>query len=178
MKLAAGFLLAVAIFGAAGPVRMSRANLSHAEQRLDERVVAIAPDEPAYLLGPTRGVYLDGYGVVFTTEVDLLPGAAPNPFRPAYTKQDILRLKGKKQLRIGMLKQQMRATLIATAVALDNVTAEERIALAVTIPYWSWEDGAGLPRQILMSAPRGVLVKGAKNDTLAVENNLKVQEFF
>jgi hypothetical protein len=29
-----------------------------------------------------------------------------------------------------------------------------------------------------MSAPRGVLLKGTKNDTLAVENNLKVQEFF
>jgi hypothetical protein len=117
-------------------------------------------------------------GVVFTVEVDLLPGAAPNPFRPAHTKQDILRLKGKKQLRIGMLKQQMRDTLVAAAVPLDSVPLDERIALAVTIPYFSWEDGTGLPRQILMSAPRGVLLKGTKNDTLAVENNLKVQEFF
>jgi len=178
MKLAAAFLLAVAIFGAASPMRVSRASLSHLEQRMDERVVAIAPDEPAYLLGATRGVYLEGYGVVFTAEVDLLPAAAPNPFRPAYTKQDILRLKGKKQLRIGMLRQQMRQTLMAAAVPLDSVPPDERIALAVTIPYYSWEDGAGLPRQILMSAPRGVLLKGTKNDTLAVENSLKVQEFF
>jgi hypothetical protein len=63
MRLAAGFLLAVAIFGAATPVRVSRANLSHLEQRMDERVVAIAPDEPGYLLGPTRGVYLEWCGV-------------------------------------------------------------------------------------------------------------------
>ena len=178
MKLAAAFLLAVVIFGASVPVRVSRANLRNLEAIMDDRVVAVAPDEPGYLLGPTRGVYLDGYGAVFTAEVDLLAGAAPNPFRPAYSKQDIFRLKGKKQLRIGLLKQQMKNTLVASALPLDSVPLEEHVALAITIPYFAWEDGKGLPRQIVMSAPRGVLLKGAKGNTLAVDGVLKVQELF
>jgi hypothetical protein len=177
VRLAGAFLLAIAIFGASAQTRVSRASIRHMEQSVDSKVAAIDQDEPGFLLGPTRGVYLDGYGVVFTAEVDLLPSAAPNPFRPAYSKQDILRLKGKKQARISLLKQKMRDTIIAAAGPLDNVPPDERIALAVTIPYFGWEDGAGLPRQIVMYAPRSLLLKGAKGDTLAVDNGLKVQEF-
>jgi hypothetical protein len=177
MRLAASLLLAIAIFGASIPARVSRASMRHMEQSVDTKVAAIEEAEPGLLLGPTRGVYLDGYGVVFTAEVDLLPTAAPNPFRPAYSKQDILRLKAKKQTRISLLKQKMRDTIIAAAGPLDNLAADDRIALAVTIPYFSWEDGAGLPRQIVMYAPRSLLLKGAKGDTLAVDSGLKVQEF-
>jgi hypothetical protein len=170
-------LLAIAIFGASLQPRVSRASLRHMEQSVDAKVAAIDQVEPGFLLGPTRGVYLEGYGLVFTAEVDLLPAAAPNPFRPQYSKEDILRLKAKKQTRISLLKQKMRDTLVATAVPLDNVPPEERIALAVTIPYYPWEDGAGLPRQIVMHAPRSVLLRGAKGDSLAVDSGLKVQEF-
>ena len=177
MKLGAAFLLAIAIFGASVQPRVSRTSIQQMEQSVDGKVLAIDQNEPGYLLGPTRGVYLDGYGVVFTAEVDLLPSAAPNPFRPAYSKQDILRLKAKKQTRISLLKQKMRDTIIAAAGPLDNLAPDDRIALAVTIPYYSWEDGTGLPRQIVMYAPRSLLVKGAKGDTLAVDNGLKVQEF-
>jgi hypothetical protein len=178
MKLTAAFLLGLAAF-AESPVRVSRASLNHQERSMDDRIVAVSPDEPGYLLGPTRGVYLEGYGVVFTAEVDLLSNAAPNPFRPSnYSKQDLARLKGKKQTRITLLKQQMQNALVAAAVPLDGIPAEEIIALAVTIPYFPWEDGKDLPRQILMSAPRSVLQKGAKGDKLSVDNGLKIQEFF
>jgi hypothetical protein len=177
VRLAGAVLLAIAIFGASAQTRISRASIRHIEQSVDTKVVGFDQAEQGFLLGPTRGVYLDGYGVVFTVEVDLLPGAAPNPFRPAYAKEDILRLKAKKQTRISLLKQKMRDTIIAVAGSLDNVPPDQRIALAVTIPYFGWEDGAGLPRQIVMYAPRGLLLKGAKGDTLAVDSGLKVQEF-
>jgi hypothetical protein len=177
MRLTGALLLAVAIFGASIPPRVSWASIRHMEQSVDAKVTNIDKTEPGFLLGPTRGVYLDGYGAVFTAEVDLLPSAAPNPFRPEYSKQDILRLKAKKQMRISLLKQKMRDTIIAASVPLDSVPKEERIALAVTIPYFPWEDGAGLPRQIVMHAPRSLLLKGAKGDTLAVDSGLKVQEF-
>ena len=80
MRLAAVFALGAAIFAASVPPRVSRASLAHMERTVDAKVVAIDSKEQGFLLGPTRGVYLEGYGVVFTAEVDLLPAAAPDPF--------------------------------------------------------------------------------------------------
>lgn len=177
MKLVAAFLLAVAIFGAASPPRVTRASLRRLEQSVDARVINIDDEDPGYLLGPTRGVYLEGYGAVFTTEVELVPSAAPNPFRPEIKKADIQRLKAKKQLRLNVLRVRMRDLLIASATPLDSVPLDEQIALAVTIPYFPWEDTAGMPRQVLMHAPRRVLLQGTRGDTLAVDNAVKVQEF-
>jgi hypothetical protein len=178
VRLGAAFLLTVAIFAASVQSRVSRSSLAHLEKTIDAKVAAIDPDERSLVLGPTRGVYLEGYGAVFTAEVELVPSATPNPFSgQTITKDLVTRLKAKKRLRIDILKQTMRDTLIAAAVPLDSVPVDERIALAVTIPYFSWEDSSGLPRQILMTAPRGVLLKGAKGDTLAVDNGLKAQEF-
>ena len=178
MRFAAALLLTVAIFASSVPPRVSRASLVHLEKTIDGKVAAIDRDERSLVLGLTRGVYLEGYGAVFTAEVELVPSATPNPFSgQTITKELITRLKAKKRLRIDMLKQTMRDTLISAAVPLDNVPVEEQVALAVTIAYFSWEDSAGLPRQILMHAPRSVLLKGAKGDTLAVDNGLKAQEF-
>jgi hypothetical protein len=55
--------------------------------------------------------------------------------------------------------------------------AKENLAIAVTIPYFRWEDTAGMPRQILVSAPRQALLdaKAGKDQALAA---VKVQEFY
>ena len=44
------------------------------EKSLDNRIARLWQDNPFVLLGPTRGVYLDGYGAVFTAEVNLVAG--------------------------------------------------------------------------------------------------------
>ena len=177
MRLAAALLLGAAIFASSVPPRVTRSILLATEGNIDGRLPALVATEPGYLLGPTRGVYLEGYGAVFTSEVDLLPSAAPNPFRPQYSKQDIQALKAKKSMRLNLLKLRMREALIASALPLDSVPLDERIAIAVTVPYFGWEDSTNMPRQILMSAPRRVLLQGAKGNTLSVEDAVQVQEF-
>ena len=42
------------------------------EKSLDERISKLWDDNPYLLLGTTRGVYLEGYGAVFTAEVNLV----------------------------------------------------------------------------------------------------------
>jgi hypothetical protein len=174
VKLLAALVTSALIFASSLPTRVS---LTSTERAVDKRITAITPDESAYLLGPTRGVYLEGYGAVFTTELELVPNAAPNPFRPEYTKKEIARLKSTKQYRISILKKKMRDTLIAMAAPMEGVGTSESIVLAVTIPYFNWEDTAGMPRQIVMQAPKSALLKGAQGDTAAVEAALKVHEF-
>jgi len=183
MKYVAAFLLGAAIYagstpGASTPApRVNRGHLAALERKLDKTVVAVDPTQPGDILGATRGVYLDGYGAVFSTEVELLPYAATNPFKPEYTKTEISRLRGAKQLRLAVLRQRMREAMIAAGTTLDSIPVNEQIAYAVTIPYWKWEDSAGMPRQILMQAPRSALLEGSRGNTLALDGAMKVQEF-
>lgn len=175
MRFAAAFLLTVAIFAANTQPRITRTHLSYMEKAADHKVIALDDEEPGFLLGPTRGVYLEDYGAVFSTEVDLVPAAAPNPFRPA--TPNVQKLKAKKQNRLLILKQRMIEVLIASATPLDGVPLDKKVALAVTIAYYPWEDTNGLPRQIVLEAPRRLLVKGAAGDMEAVQKAVRIQEF-
>lgn len=178
MKFGAGLiagiaLVGMALVGASVSSRVSRSNLAGLERLADSKVVAIDANNPGEALGPTRGVYLEKFGAVFTTEVDLIPFAAPNPFRPAYKDSEISKLRTQKQNRIDILKQRMVETMVLMAKSLEGVPADENIALAVTIPYWPWEKSAGMPQQILIQAPKSALLTGGNG----LSSALKVQEF-
>ncbi len=69
------------------------------EKSLDNRISRLWQDNPFLLLGPTRGVYLEGYGAVFTAEVNLVA----NPIslmQATLTKEDIAKHRQKKLERI------------------------------------------------------------------------------
>jgi hypothetical protein len=172
MKLSAGLLAGIVLIAASVSPRVSRTNMVTLEKLTDTKVIQLDANTPADVLGHTRGVYLDGYGAVFTAEVDLNPYAAPNPFRPSYKDAEIERLRLQKQTRIDVLKKKMVESLIVMAQNLEGIPANEQVALAVTIPYFVWEKSAGMPRQILIQASKSALLDPTKLDA-----SLKVQEF-
>lgn len=160
---------------AAAPPRVSRGALEAMERAMDRKFETTMDEDPFSLLGATRGVYLDGYGVVFTTEVDLAPSAAPNPFRPAYGRGELMLLKEKKKYRIQQLKESMRAMLYECASTLDTLRTDENITIAVTVPYFRWENSEGMPRQIVLTATRKTALD-AKAGSPAAIAAVKVQE--
>ena len=62
------------------------------------------------------------------------------------------KLRHQKQTRIEVLQKRMVESMVVIAQNLEGVPANERIALAVTIPYYPWEKSTGMPRQILIQA--------------------------
>ena len=154
---------------------VTRAALAPIEKRIDARLGRPAQEEPYDLLGSTRGVYLDGFGVVFTTEVGLLLIPPITPFNPSFSKEEIQQIHRRKAAKLPLLKQAMRELLAASAASLPSVPADEQIALAVTLFYFSWEDRSGLPSQILMQAPRKSLAGKPANDALTAA--IRLQEF-
>jgi hypothetical protein len=172
VKLAAGLLLGIALVASISP-RVTRNNLIGLERLTDGKLIELDSSTPGEALGKTRGVYLAGYGAVFTTEVELMPYAAINPFRPSYKEAEILKIRAQKQARIELLKKRMAESLVLMAQGLEGVPAGEQIALAVTIPYWPWEKSNGMPQQILIQAPKSALTGGGAN----LAASLKVQEF-
>lgn len=176
----AALLLTTAIWAAvAEKPRFSRASLVAMEKSFDGRIRKISIDDPFDLLGNTRGIYLEGYGAVFTTEVNLVAGPTITPFHLTISKEEASRMRQKKVQRVPVLKDKMRDMLVASAASLDSVPPKEQIALGVSLFYFSWEDTAGLPSQILMQAERQKLldVHVGRVSRAALDNIVRVQEF-
>ena len=157
--------------------RVSRVSVRAMEDSIDDKVARLQIDDPFQMVGGTRGMYINGYGVVFTSEMDLVANNLVSPFRPQVTKEDLTKLKHKKQQRIVMLRQIMRSMLMSTAASLDGVPVNEQVVLGITLHYYPWEDSAGLPRQIVMLAPRKLLLEAVKGDPAILETGLQVQEY-
>ena len=175
ITLASAVVVAAVITAANVPPRIAWSSIRAVERTADTAFQTMMTEDPWSVLGYTRGVYLDGYGVVFSAEVELVPSGAPSPFRPAFTKDDIVRQREKKRVRISFLKEQMPGMLVNLAHTLRDMQPGDKVALAVTIPYYRWERADGLPRQIVMSASREALVmrKGTQ-----LSKSIRTEEFF
>src|SRR5260370_5954097 len=145
------------------------------EQSFGQRLMRLA-DDPYLVTGNTLGVYIEGYGAVFTAEVSLANGASPNPFRPTITKEDMARIHAKKIERLPMLRQCMRDMLLNAAASLDETPAGEQIVVGVSLIYYPGEDKSGMPGQILMQGAKGQLLD-AKLGRVGLDGVVKVREF-
>ena len=145
--------------------RLTRAALAGLEKSFDGRLERANAPDSFYLLGPTRGVYLEGYGVVFSAEVNLIVSPNLSPFHQSFTKVEIARIHDRKLRQLPVLKQNMREMLVASAASLENLPPGEQVVVAVSLFHYSWEDSSGMPAQIVMQAERQKLLSNATRET-------------
>jgi len=151
-------LLTVALLAMAGDSpRVSRPTMMTMEKRLDDRITHLWDDNPLSVLGSTRGIYLEGYGAVFTAEVN--PAVQPlTLMNPVLTPQDKINFRKKKLERIPQLKKALVEALADTASSLDPVPANEQVVIAVTLTRYQWEDTTGMPAQITVQGEKRKLL--------------------
>jgi len=173
-----GVVLACLALDGATP-RVSRAVMQDIERTFDQRIERYSVDDPLYLLGATRGVYLENYGAVLSTEVNLVVGPVLSPFRPKLSKEELARLRQKKLDRLPLLKQVVRDMMVTAATRLNMVPPNEQIVIGVTLFHYSWEDSSGLPGQLVMQAARRSLVdfEAGRINREALDAAIAVQEF-
>ena len=174
-------LLAAAVCTtAADTPRVSRPLLATIEKSLDDRISKLWVDNPLALMGSTRGVYLAGYGAVFTTEVNMAIGGA-TLMHTQWTKADKDRHHQQKIERLPQLKQLLKQTLLESAAlpALDAVPLDEQIYLAAFLSRYPWEDPSGIPAQVIVQAPKKKLleVQRAGGAAAALDQVVRVTEF-
>ena len=162
-------ILAAGMVFAAGPEQARAAMVSIVSQQrsIDGKLAHIWPDEPFFVLGTTHGVYLQGYGAVFTAEVNLAT-APVSPLMPVPTQEMINNHHQKKMARVPELERVMRELLVQTAASMSTLSDTDNVVIAVSLTSYSWEP-TGLPSQIIMQAPKGALMnaKGADGTQLA-----------
>ena len=175
-SIAFAVLLTLAALPLAAEARASRDELAALEKQFDSRIWAYNINDPFDLLGTTRGVCLEGYGVVFTAELNLVAGAVITPFRSTFSPEQIQQLRQKKLERLEEVKSIMRTMLLESAAALREIPLSQRIAVGVTLSRFSWEDSRGLPAQILMEATRQSLLD-IQLGNVSANDAIEVKEF-
>ncbi len=154
--LTLAFLAAVSL--SAQNARPARQEIAAMEKAIDQRLARLDLERPVEVLGLTRGLYLDGFGAVFTAEVNLLPSVGLSPFRPALTREESARLRDQKLRRLPQLRLLMQDLLLAAAQSLDRLPASEQVVLALMLWSHPREDTAGLPKLIQMQARKDALL--------------------
>ena len=141
--------------------RVSVSTMSSLEKRFNERLSTLFDgNDPLDLLGNTRGVYLEGYGAVFTAEVSLVVTPAITPFRARITKEVADGVRQKKIQRMPVLQTAMKEMLRNMGATFIPVPDEPQMVLVVRFYYEPWEDMNGMPSQIIMKASRTNAMKG------------------
>jgi hypothetical protein len=158
---------------------VSRGALRAVEIFLDNKLIQEMPDGRIELIGNTRGVYLEKYGAVFTIEVNLWEKAVVSPFHPKWTKEEIAVARKKKLERLPVLRQDLREALFMSASTIDTLPPNELVVVCANIDFFSWEDAAGMPTQIVMRAPKHSLLDLSMNrgDKQKLEADIQVQEY-
>lgn len=151
--------------------------MASVEQSVDQGIRSLDVNAPYDLLGFTRGVYLPGYGVVLTSEVNLVITLI-NPFSPAPAGVKLTELRQKKIQRLEVIRGFIRDALVSAAVTLDPIPANEQIVYGVTLFYRKFEQREGLPGQIVMQAPRQTLLdyKANRISKAQLDAAIQVQE--
>lgn len=141
--------------------RPSRQEIAAMEKALDQKLARFDLERPVEVLGLTRGIYIDGFGVVFMVEISLVPTPGLSPFRPSISREEAARIREQKLKRLPQIRELMRDMLLAAAQSLDRLPPGEQVVLGVLLYSHSWEDTAGLPRLIQMQGRRDALLEVA-----------------
>jgi hypothetical protein len=157
LLLALGCVVVVCF--AATESRVSRASILAVQHSINERMEAPSGD-PFYVLGDARGTYLDGYGALFTTEINLINNGPfnPNPFKPTVSKAEIDANRERKTKNLVVLKDSMRTLMVGASATLEGLPPNERVAMETILFTYSWEENRTMPHRVFMSAEKQKLL--------------------
>ena len=156
--------------------RVTRAILVPVEKSLDDRINRLWEDNPLALLGSTRGVYLEGYGAVFSVEINMVVGGS-TLMHLNWSKEDKDKYRKKKLDQLPQLRASLKQALVATAATLDPVNPDDQVVIAVFLSRYPWEDAAGIPAQMTIQAPKKKLLEIQRAGGAGMDQAIQLREF-
>jgi hypothetical protein len=154
---------------------VNRAVIRSVEISLDERLSRIWPDTPMALASHTRGLYLDGFGAVFTLEMNTASDGV-GLMTTNITPQKKVQVKQTKIDRMPQLQKALSLALVDAAASLDPVPLDEQVVIEVDLLRYSWEDGAGYPAEVLVQSTRRKLLDVKHANGVGLEAAVHVTE--
>jgi hypothetical protein len=126
------------------------------EKKLDGRISETGGTDPCIKVAGNRGVYVKGFGVMFTSDIDLINSPALSPFRPTISEADRIAVHKRKLAHVALLQKTMSEMVQAVAAdpSLKSMADTDQIVVVARMVYRPWEDTTGLPGQIVVRADR------------------------
>ena len=166
---------AAVAYTAVVPANVTSKAIRAMEDSLDKRFGTKWPDNPVAVVGPARGVYLEGYGAVFTTELNLAnEGIAM--MHPVLTPQEKTLVVKKKNERVPQLRKALEEALVDTAASLDTMPPDEQVVIQVILDRFSWEDAPTYPAEMIAQSTRQKLVDVKKANGAGIEAAVRITE--
>jgi hypothetical protein len=127
------------------------------------------------IFGYPSGLYINGYGVVFSTEINLSYAQAVSPFQQTFSPAMVAKTHDFELKQLPVLRNEMRQMLLKASVTLDTLPASEQIAVGVNLTHQNWEDKSGFPEQIVMQGQKSQLMAAQLGKTPA-DSVIHIQE--
>ena len=178
MKKLSKYLLLVPLCAAAIAAtapRISGNLLKIVESSLDDRVKSLWPENPFSIIRPTRGLYLDGYGAVFTVDVSPVLSTT-SMMHPTVTRDEVVKAHKVRLERVAQLRTAMGAAVADAAASLDPVPADEQVTLVVYLTHHDWEDISGSPGQMTFRGKKKALIDAKRAGAAALAQAVTVTE--
>ncbi len=145
---------------APAPPQFERAAVGSLEMQFEDSVKRLDVNDPIQLAGACTGVYVNGYGMVFTLPVILANTPAISPFHMKITPEEAASVHKHKLAHVPVLKKALNEMLLSAFKGLPKLPPADKVALGVRVFYQSWEDRTGLPALIVISADRASALAG------------------
>jgi hypothetical protein len=161
--------LATLCFAASEPA-VSLSSLKAVEASINDRMRSNIND-PYDLLGPARGTYLEGYGAVFTVEMNLVlvSPLTVSPFNQPISDKQLLDLHERKAKKLDGLKVTLRELMTSASKSLPGLPTQERIVMEAFLFNYRWENSRGLPHRLVLTATRQQLIDAATRHSTPAE---------
>jgi hypothetical protein len=142
------------------PTHIPQAMLATLEKVFDTRLEAADAKDPLDVWCSTRGLYVEGLGTVFTTELGLIVTPGMYGFLPKIPDDVIKQVHQRKLKHIPQLEDLMKDLMKVSAQTLTPLPDDQKIVYAVRVRYLICEDTTGLPAQITMTADKKSVILG------------------
>jgi len=169
------FAIACAAAVADTAVHVNRTVIRMVENSLNDRLSRLWPDTPMSVTSHTRGLYLDGYGVVFTVEMNTVSDGV-GLMSSILTPQMKVQVKQRKIERMPQLQKALAQALVDAAASLDPVPLDEQVVIEVDLLRYTWEDGTGYPAELLIQSTRRKLLDVKRANGVGLDAALHITE--
>ena len=83
--LAVVLSLVLPVGSSADKPKVNRPMIAAVEKNFETQLAKLWVDDPVSIIGVPQGLYINGYGAVFTAQVNLAPAPGITPFHQTYT---------------------------------------------------------------------------------------------
>ena len=160
-SLAACLILAgLAVAQTAPPAGPSRSELKAVERLCDKALETYAIDTIEQITH-ARALWIEGYGVLITVEVNLTRVSPLIGFAGGLSKAQKDRIRENKQKRLPEFRAFLEGLLLEATKPLEHLSAEDHMMLNVDLVYAPYEDSEGMPTTLSIVARKKDLLEAA-----------------